>query len=45
MAHVNNTNYFKWFETIRVRQFATINPEFSFTPTGIKPVISETWCR
>ena len=46
MVHVNNTVYFRWFETLRVRQFSQdIYPEFSFTPVGKKPVISETWCR
>mmetsp|Transcript_8630 Transcript_8630/g.22292 ORF Transcript_8630/g.22292 Transcript_8630/m.22292 type:complete len:193 (-) Transcript_8630:220-798(-) len=46
MAHVNNTKYFTWFETLRVQEFSSgIEPNFSFTPVGIKPVVGDTWCR
>lgn len=46
MQHVNNTRYFRWFETLRVRHFAhCVSSDFSFDPVGIKPVVGETWCR
>eukprot|EP00041_Stephanoeca_diplocostata_P022083 m.523529 g.523529 ORF g.523529 m.523529 type:complete len:204 (-) comp21977_c1_seq18:2796-3407(-) len=46
MQHVNNTRYFRWFESIRIRHFAhAIDAKFSFDPAGIKPVVADTWCR
>eukprot|EP00040_Diaphanoeca_grandis_P007537 m.41299 g.41299 ORF g.41299 m.41299 type:complete len:186 (+) comp18756_c0_seq1:242-799(+) len=46
MQHLNNTNFFKLFERIRIRHFMEkVDPNFSFHPEGLKPVLAETSCR
>ena len=45
MNHVNNSTYFKFFETVRVRNFSWVAQEdFQFVAKGFAPVLSDTWC-
>ena len=43
--HVNNTIYFRWFETARIRYFEEIGFLEHLEATGVGPILAETSCR
>ncbi len=43
-AHVNNTVYFRWFETARIAYFERILLDIG-TPKGVGPILASTSCR
>lgn len=45
MGHVNNINYFRYFETARIRYFELTGVLESMKETGIGPILAEATCR
>lgn len=45
LQHVNNTVYFRYFETARINYFKQINLMETLAPFNLVPVISETSCK
>jgi len=43
--HVNNTIYFRWFESARIRYFQEVGFLEHLEATGIGPILAETTCR
>jgi acyl-CoA thioester hydrolase len=43
--HVNNTVYFRYFETVRIAFFDRIKFEEAKDETGIGPILASTQCR
>ncbi|HCP44944.1 MAG TPA: acyl-CoA thioesterase [Deltaproteobacteria bacterium] len=43
--HVNNTVYFQWFETARIRYFEEIGFLDHLKATGVGPILAETSCK
>ncbi len=43
--HVNNTVYFRWFESARIAYFRQIGFEESRRISGIGPILASTRCR
>jgi len=43
--HVNNTIYFRWFETARIRYFQEAGFLEHLEATSIGPILAETSCR
>ncbi len=44
-GHVNNTCYFRYFETARIKYFEAINALDVMKATGVGPILAETRCR
>jgi len=44
LGHVNNTVYFKWFESARIKLFAEIGLDAS-GPSGVGPILATTTCN
>ncbi len=43
-AHVNNTVYFRWFETARIAYFEKIGLNERMKKTGVGPILARTSC-
>jgi len=43
-GHVNNTIYFKYFESVRIKYFEKIGLLAMMEETGIGPILAETKC-
>lgn len=43
-GHVNNTVYFRYFETIRVRYFEQIGTSLSIASEGFTPILASAKC-
>jgi acyl-CoA thioester hydrolase len=44
-AHVNNTVYFRWFESARIAYFDRIGFRGTDAHDGVGPILAETRCR
>lgn len=44
-AHVNNTVYFRWFETARIAYLEGIGVRGDGVPRGVGPILASTHCR
>ncbi len=44
LGHVNNTTYFRWFETVRIAYFARIGWATEFPAGGVGPILAATSC-
>ncbi len=44
-AHVNNTVYFRWFESARIAYFERVGLLDSMERTGVGPILAQTDCR
>lgn len=45
MRHVNNTVYFRWFESVRIAYFDEIGYLDHMRETGVGPILASTHCR
>jgi acyl-CoA thioester hydrolase len=45
LGHVNNTLFFRYFETARIAYFEKIGLSFEFGQGGIGPILGSTQCR
>ncbi len=46
MGHVNNTVYFRYFETVRIAAFARLGiGDIAGTPDGVGPILHSAGCR
>ncbi len=45
MAHVNNTVYFRWFESVRITYFDEIGYLDHMREHGVGPILASTRCR
>ena len=45
MRHVNNTVYFRWFESARIAYFLDVGLLQSMESTGVGPILASTDCR
>jgi acyl-CoA thioester hydrolase len=43
--HVNNTVYFRWFESARIAYFQDVGLLDSMATTGVGPILASTDCR
>lgn len=43
--HVNNTVYFRWFESARIGYFEAVGLLDSMERTGVGPILASTECR
>ena len=43
--HVNNTVYFRWFESARISYFEAVGLLDSMERTGVGPILASTECR
>jgi acyl-CoA thioester hydrolase len=44
-AHLNNTVYFRYFESARIAYFRSMEVYETGTPTGVGPILASTSCR
>ncbi len=44
-GHVNNTYFFRYFETARIKYFESIDVTRAMKETGVGPILAETRCR
>lgn len=44
LGHVNNTAYFRWFESVRIEYFAQLGWEADLSRDGIGPILSRAAC-
>jgi len=44
-AHVNNTQYFRWFEDVRIQYFEAIGLIAHMTTHQVGPILAHTDCR
>jgi acyl-CoA thioester hydrolase len=45
MGHVNNTVYFRWFESVRIAYFDEVGFLDHMRETGVGPILASTRCR
>jgi len=43
-GHVNNTSYFRWFESVRIEYFAALGWTSSLAEAGVGPILAHTAC-
>ena len=43
-GHVNNTRYFRWFESARIRYFQALSMPLELSPNGISLILANTSC-
>jgi acyl-CoA thioester hydrolase len=44
LGHVNNTTYFRWFESVRIGYFARIGWAADLASGGVGPILAQTSC-
>ena len=44
LGHVNNTTYFRWFESVRIGYFARIGWATDLSSGGVGPILAQTSC-
>jgi acyl-CoA thioester hydrolase len=44
LGHVNNTTYFRWFETVRIRYFDRIGWGADLSAGAVGPILAHTAC-
>jgi acyl-CoA thioester hydrolase len=44
LGHVNNTTYFRWFESVRIHCFARLGWAADLSAGGIGPILAQTSC-
>jgi acyl-CoA thioester hydrolase len=45
MGHVNNTVYFRWFESVRIAYFDEVGFLEQMRENGVGPILASTRCR
>lgn len=45
LSHVNNTEYFRWFEAVRMAYFEATGLFAHMTAHGVGPILAHTQCR
>lgn len=45
LSHVNNSQYFRWFEDVRMRYFEVSGLFEHMTTHGVGPILARTQCR
>jgi acyl-CoA thioester hydrolase len=43
-GHVNNTQFFRWFESARIAYFEAVGLDAAAGPTGVAPILASTTC-
>jgi len=44
LGHVNNTTYFRWFESVRIGYFARIGWAADLSSGGVGPILAQASC-
>ena len=44
LGHVNNTTYFRWFESVRIGYFARVGWAADLSSGGVGPILAQTSC-
>ncbi|MCU0283960.1 MAG: acyl-CoA thioesterase [Candidatus Nanopelagicales bacterium] len=44
LGHVNNTTYFRWFESARIDYFARLGWDADLAAGGVGPILAQTSC-
>ena len=44
LGHVNNTTYFRWFESVRIDYFVRIGWAADLSSGGVGPILAQTSC-
>jgi acyl-CoA thioester hydrolase len=44
LGHVNNTTYFRWFESVRIAYFARVGWAADLASGGVGPILAQTSC-